>query len=147
MSDFYAKFMKTTFYRFSLPVPKSDNERFPVLLLPMQFEAQLGGRSLQLATSHNLGKGFVESHNIKFVDTDSLEKPVVSQSWGSSTRFNRCICNGHGDQQGIVFPPQVAPEPVTIIPAWRNEADKSTVEQFAKNPLPELGHRCNHSQA
>lgn len=139
MSDFYAKFMEDHLSIASIAGSKSDNERFPGAVATYALEAQLGGRSLQLATSHNLGKGFAESHNIKFVDTDSLEKPVYLTSWGSSTRLIGALVMAHGDQQGIVFPPQVAPEPVTIIPAWRNEADKSTVEQFAKNLLPELG--------
>ena len=60
------------------------------------------------ATSTILAKDLQESHNIKFVDTDSLEKPVYLTSWGSSTRLIGALVMAHGDQQGIVFPPQVA---------------------------------------
>ena len=142
MADFYAKFMEEYLCIASITGTKSDNERFPGAVATYALEAQFGGRALQLATSHNLGNGFALSHNIKYLDKDGQLKEVYQTSWGSSTRMIGALVMAHGDKDGVVLPPQVAPEVVTIIPAWRNEDDKSSVEAYVHNLRQALGDRA-----
>ncbi|MFY9228198.1 MAG: aminoacyl--tRNA ligase-related protein [Candidatus Microsaccharimonas sp.] len=142
MAEFYKQFMEDELSLAAIPGEKSDNERFPGAVATYALEGQFGGRALQLATSHNLGNNFALSHNIVFSDQDGALKPVYQTSWGSTTRLIGALVMGHGDDGGIVLPPQIAPEQVTVIPAWRNEEDRSVVDDFSHRIAANLGSRA-----
>lgn len=142
MADFYKDFLQDRLSLHAIPGEKSDNERFPGAVATYALEGQFGGRALQLATSHNLGNNFAMSHNILFTDRDGEQKPVYQTSWGSTTRMIGAVVMGHGDDEGIVLPPQVAPEQVTVIPAWRGEDDRAFVTEYSDRIASILGSRA-----
>jgi len=142
MAEFYRDFLEKNLSLASILGEKSDNERFPGAVATYALEAQYGGRALQLATSHNLGNNFALSHDVMYSDKDGVLKPVYQTSWGSTTRLIGAVVMGHGDDEGIVIPPQISPEQVTIIPAWRGEDDRSSVEEFANLIAARIGFKA-----
>lgn len=142
MADFYKGFMQDQLSLYTISGEKSDNERFPGAVATYALEAQFGGRALQLATSHNLGRNFATSHRVLFADQDDTLKPVYQTSWGSTTRMIGAVVMGHGDSDGIVLPPQITPEQVTVIPAWRGEGDRAVVAEYSGRIAASLGHRA-----
>lgn len=139
MAEFYQRFMAEQLSLWSLIGEKSDGERFPGAIATYALEASLGGKALQLATAHYLGTGFTESQGVRFADKDGELKAPHQTSWGSTTRMIGAMILEHCDALGIVVPPQVSPEQVTIVPAWRNVDDKGTVEEFANQLKGILG--------
>ena len=78
------------------------------------------GKALQSGTSHYFGQGFAKAFDMKFLDKDNKEKYVYQTSWGASTRLIGAIIMVHGDDNGLVLPPRVAPIQVRIIPIRQN---------------------------
>ena len=74
------------------------------------------GKALQSGTSHNFGNGFAKAFDIQFTDRDNTLKHVYQTSWGMTTRLIGAIIMVHGDNEGLVLPPRVAPVQVCIIP-------------------------------
>jgi prolyl-tRNA synthetase len=91
-------------------------------------EAMMGDRrALQAGTSHFLGQNFSRAFEIKYLDANNLLQYVWTTSWGLSTRFVGAIIMTHGDDQGLVLPPKLAPIQVVIVPIYRNEGEKTQV--------------------
>ena len=67
-------------------------------------------------TSHNFGDGFAKAFDIQFADKDNQLKYVHQTSWGMTTRLIGAIIMVHGDDNGLVLPPRIAPTQVMIIP-------------------------------
>ena len=76
----------------------------------------LDGKALLAGTIHNFGDGFAKAFDIQFADKDNTLKHVYQTSWGVSTRLIGAIIMAHGDNEGLVLPPKVAPTQVCIIP-------------------------------
>lgn len=74
------------------------------------------GKALQSGTSHNFGDGFAKAFNIQYLDKDNKLKYVHQTSWGMTTRMVGAIIMVHGDNNGLVLPPKVAPTQVMIVP-------------------------------
>ena len=74
------------------------------------------GKALQAGTSHNFGDGFAHAFGVQFADRDNTLKYVHQTSWGMTTRLIGAIIMVHGDNEGLVLPPRVAPVQVCIIP-------------------------------
>ena len=74
------------------------------------------GKALQSGTSHNFGDGFAKAFDIQFTDKDNTLKHVFQTSWGMTTRLIGAMIMVHGDNEGLVLPPRVAPVQVCIIP-------------------------------
>ena len=74
------------------------------------------GKSLQAGTSHYLGTNFSSAFDIKFLDSDGVQKNAFTSSWGVSTRLIGAIIMTHGDERGLVLPPVVAPVQCVIVP-------------------------------
>lgn len=79
------------------------------------------GKALQGATSHNLGQNFAKVFNISFQDKKGKNKYVWQTSWGLSTRSLGGLFLTHGDDNGLVFPPKIAPIKAVIIPILGRE--------------------------
>ena len=78
------------------------------------------GRSVQGATSHCLGTNFADMFDIKYETEDGQsKKKVIENSWGLSTRSIGVMIIVHGDNQGLVLPPRVAPKQVVIIGIYK----------------------------
>ena len=67
-------------------------------------------------TSHDLGQNFARAFDTKFQDEDGEEKLVWQTSWGVSTRSIGGLIVGHGDDNGLIVPPRLAPIQVVIVP-------------------------------
>lgn len=107
---------------------KSENERFAGADNTYTIEAMMGdGKGLQSGTSHNLGQNFAKAFDIQFLDQDNERKYVWQTSWGLSTRMVGAIIMTHGDDNGLVMPPRLAPHQVVIVPIWRKESEREAV--------------------
>ena len=74
------------------------------------------GKALQSGTSHYLGQGFAKSSGVQFLGRQSVLETPYQTSWGVSTRLLGAIIMVHGDDNGLVLPPYVAPIQVVIVP-------------------------------
>ncbi|HEY0755766.1 MAG TPA: proline--tRNA ligase [Ktedonobacteraceae bacterium] len=107
---------------------KSENEKFAGALRTYSIEAMMGdGKALQSGTSHNLSDNFAHGFDIQFLDADGQRKYCFTTSWGMSTRMIGGIIMVHGDKNGLMLPPHLAPYQVVIVPIWRKEQEKEVV--------------------
>jgi prolyl-tRNA synthetase len=111
-----------------IPGEKSEAERFAGADRTFTIEAMMGDRrALQSATSHNLGQNFARAFDIKYLDPNNSLQYCWTTSWGLSTRFVGAIIMVHGDDQGLILPPRLAPFQVVMVPIYKNDEEKSTV--------------------
>jgi prolyl-tRNA synthetase len=116
-----------------IPGAKSDSEKFAGADLTYSIEAMMGdGKALQSGTSHFLGQNFAQAFEVKYLDQGGVLQHCWTTSWGLSTRFIGAIIMVHGDDQGLVLPPKLAPTQVVIVPIWKNEEEKASVLRVAK---------------
>lgn len=123
MLDTYAKFCEEFL---AIPVikgRKTDKEKFAGAEATYTIEAMMhDGKALQSGTSHNFGDGFAKAFGIQFTDKDNKLHYVHQTSWGVTTRLVGALIMVHGDDDGLVLPPRVAPTQVMVIPV-RQDAD------------------------
>ncbi|HEY60172.1 MAG TPA: proline--tRNA ligase [Anaerolineae bacterium] len=118
---------------------KSESEKFAGALRSYTIEAMMGDtRALQSGTSHNLGQNFAKAFNIQYLDHNNELQYCWTTSWGLSTRFIGAIIMTHGDDQGLILPPRLAPIQVVIVPIFRNAEEKSIVMPVAEMALEQL---------
>lgn len=111
-----------------IPGRKSAAEKFAGAQHSYTIEAMMGDtRALQSGTSHNLGQNFAKAFDIRFLDESNTLQYCWTTSWGLSTRFVGAIIMTHGDDQGLVLPPRLAPIQVVIVPIYRSDEEKSAV--------------------
>jgi prolyl-tRNA synthetase len=107
---------------------KSESEKFAGAVQSTTIEAMMGDRrALQAGTSHFLGQNFARAFEIQYLDRNNQLQHVWTTSWGLSTRFIGAIIMTHGDDQGLIMPPRLAPTQVVIIPIYKSETEKSAV--------------------
>ena len=96
---------------------KTEKERFAGAEDTYTIEALMhDGKALQSGTSHYFGDGFARAFDIQFTDKDNKLKYPFQTSWGCTTRLIGAIIMTHGDNNGLVLPPKVAPIQVVVIP-------------------------------
>lgn len=96
---------------------KSEKEKFAGASATYTMEALMhDGQALQAGTSHNLGQHFTKAFDITYLDRNNELAHPYHTSWGVSTRLIGGIIMVHGDDNGLVLPPAVAPVQVVIIP-------------------------------
>ncbi len=104
----------------ALPVysgEKSPGERFPGAVQTLCIEAMVQDRkAIQAGTSHFLGQNFSKASGIKFLSRSNTEEFAWTTSWGVSTRLIGTVIMMHGDDDGMVMPPRVAPAHAVILP-------------------------------
>ena len=106
----------------SLAIPvikgrKTDKEKFAGAEATYTIEAMMhDGKALQSGTSHYFGDGFSRAFGIQFTDRNNTLQYPHQTSWGMSTRIIGAIIMAHGDDNGLVLPPAVAPVQVVILP-------------------------------
>lgn len=111
---------------------KSERERFAGAVDSYTIEAMMGnGWALQSGTSHFLGQNFAKAFDIKFLNQNNELDLAWTTSWGISTRMVGAIIMAHGDDQGLMLPPVLAPFQVAIVPIWRKDAERTAVLEFA----------------
>jgi prolyl-tRNA synthetase len=100
---------------------KSESEKFAGALRTYSIEALMGdGRALQAGTSHNLGQNFAKAFDITFQARDKSVQHVWGTSWGMTTRLVGAAIMVHGDDSGLVLPPNIAPYHVVVVPIGRD---------------------------
>jgi prolyl-tRNA synthetase len=111
-----------------IPGRKSASERFAGADQTYSIEAMMGdGKALQAGTSHNLGQNFAKAFGIRYLDREGALQFCWTTSWGLSTRFIGAIIMVHGDDQGLVLPPRLAPIQVVVVPIFKTDEEKSQV--------------------
>ena len=113
----YKEFVET---ELAIPViagRKSEREKFAGADMTYAIEALMSdGKALQMGTSHNLGQHFAKVFNIRYEDRNQALQYVWQTSWGASTRLIGAVVMAHGDDSGLVFPPNIAPTQIVIVP-------------------------------
>ena len=123
-----------------VPGRKSESERFAGANITYSIEAMTGDtRALQAGTSHNLGQNFAKSFEIRYLDRNNELQYCWTTSWGLSTRFIGAIIMVHGDDQGLILPPRLAPYQVVIVPIFKNDAEKGPVMEAVTRVRGQLG--------
>ena len=84
-------------------------------------------KALQSGTSHNLGQNFARAFDIQYLDVNNTLQYCWTTSWGLSTRFIGAIIMTHGDDNGLMLPPRLAPIQIVIVPIARNDEERSRV--------------------
>jgi prolyl-tRNA synthetase len=116
----YKEFSETVLAMPVVDGQKSSSEKFAGAERTYSIEALMGdGRALQAGTSHNLGQNFAKAFEIQFQGRDKTLQYVWTTSWGVSTRLIGGVIMTHGDDSGLILPPNVAPWQVVIIPIPR----------------------------
>jgi len=118
---------------------KSETEKFAGAVQSTSIEAMMGDtRALQAGTSHFLGQNFAKAFNIQYLDTNNTLQYVWTTSWGLSTRFIGAIIMTHGDDQGLILPPRLAPIQIVLVPIYKNDAERSAVMPVIERIKAEL---------
>jgi prolyl-tRNA synthetase len=118
---------------------KSDTERFAGAQVTTSIEGMMQDkRALQSGTSHYFGQNFAKAFEIQFMDKNNVLQFAETTSWGLSTRIIGAIIMTHGDDQGLILPPRLAPIQVIIVPIFKNDAEKSKVMEVADRVFVEL---------
>ncbi|MFZ1205425.1 MAG: proline--tRNA ligase [Candidatus Acidiferrales bacterium] len=122
-----------------IPGRKSDAERFAGADQTYSIEAMMGDcKALQAGTSHNLGQNFAKAFEIRYLDKGGVLQHCWTTSWGLSTRFVGAIIMVHGDDQGLILPPRLAPHQLVIVPIYKTDEEKATVMETAQRLRKEL---------
>ncbi len=128
MVQVYAKFAREYM---ALPVivgHKSPNERFAGALDTLTIEGMMqDGKALQAGTSHFLGQNFAKSFDVQYTDKEGQMQYVWATSWGVSTRLMGALVMAHGDDNGLVLPPKLAPIQVVMVPIFKTEEEQSRI--------------------
>ena len=107
---------------------KSEKEKFVGAVYTTTMESIMpDGKALQMGTSHFLGQNFSKPFEVKFADKDNVEHFAWQTSWGVSWRLIGAMIMVHGDDQGLVLPPKVAPMQVVIVPIYNSDEDKKRI--------------------
>ena len=128
MVDVYARFARDIM---ALPVVvghKSPGERFAGAIDTMTIEAMMqDGKALQAGTSHFLGQNFAKSFDVQFTNKEGQQEYVWATSWGVSTRLMGALIMAHGDDNGLVLPPALAPIQVVMVPIYKSDEERNLV--------------------
>lgn len=117
MLDVYTDFFENVL---AIPVvrgKKTDKEKFAGAHTTYTIESVMkDGKALQSGTSHNLGNGFAKAFDITYTDRDNTLQHVYQTSWGTTTRMIGAVIMVHGDNNGLMLPPKIAPIQVVMVP-------------------------------
>jgi len=110
---------------------KTEVEKFAGAEYTTSIEAMMrDGLALQAGTSHHFGQNFSRAYEIEFSNRENQRELAYTTSWGMSTRMIGGLVMAHGDDSGLVMPPRVAPVQVAIVPIFRDDDSRRTVEEF-----------------
>ncbi len=126
----------------AMPVIKGEkaaHERFPGAVDTYTIEAMMQDRkALQSGTSHFLGQNFAKAMGIRFQDEAGSDQLAYTTSWGVSTRLIGGLIMAHGDDDGLILPPRLAPKHVVLIPIIRNNPDDAATLAYCRKLKAEL---------
>lgn len=109
---------------------KTEKEKFVGALYTTTLESIMpDGKALQMATSHNLGQNFSKPFEIRFLAKDSKQYFAWQTSWGASWRLIGALVMVHGDDKGLILPPNIAPIQIVIVPIFKNKEKNLVIEE------------------
>ena len=118
---------------------KTDSEKFAGALRTYSIEALMqDGKALQGGTSHNLGQNFARAFEVQYQTREGTWEYVWSTSWGVSTRLIGALVMAHGDDNGVNFPPRLAPYQIVIVPIWKSDEERARISEAAGLAAEEL---------
>jgi prolyl-tRNA synthetase len=139
MLDIYTDFAVNDAAIPVIPGRKSESEKFAGAEVTYAIEAMMGdGKALQSGTSHFLGQNFSKAFEIRYLDDKGELQHCWTTSWGLSTRFIGAIIMVHGDDQGLILPPRLAPFQAVVVPIWKTDEEKAQVMSAAKEIRAQL---------
>ncbi|MDB6147325.1 MAG: proline--tRNA ligase [Spartobacteria bacterium] len=124
-----------TFVREYLAIPvysgeKSESERFPGAVQTLSIEAMVQDRkAIQAGTSHFLGQNFARASGIQFQNREGKQEFGWTTSWGMSTRMVGTVVMTHGDDDGVILPPRIAPTQIVILPITPKDDTRASVHE------------------
>src|SRR6266404_5359500 len=128
MLEVYRSFAEDTL---AMPVfsgEKSESERFPGAVQTLSIEAMAQDRkAIQGGTSHFLGQNFSRASGIQFQNREGKQEFGWTTSWGMTTRMVGTMVMAHGDDDGLVLPPRIAPTQIVILPITPKEETRARV--------------------
>ena len=134
----YREMMEEEFAIPSILGYKPEHDKFPGAKYTTTIETLMpDGKSIQSGTSHHLGQHFSEAFDVKFEDEDAEKQTAYTTSWGFSTRTIGAIVLAHGDDDGLVLPPNIAPYQVVVVPIFQ-EDNQEEVMEYAGDVAEEL---------
>lgn len=118
---------------------KSETERFAGAQITTSIEAMMWDkRALQSGTSHYFGDNFAKAFEIQFLNKDNKLTFAQTTSWAISSRIIGAMIMVHGDDNGLVLPPRLAPIQAVVVPIFKNDAEKEKVMEVADRLFDEL---------
>lgn len=139
MLNVYAEFCKNVL---AIPVIKGEKtakERFAGADATYTIESLMhDGKALQSGTTHNFGNGFAKAFGIQYTDKNNELQYVYQTSWGVSTRLMGAIIMVHGDNNGLVLPPAIAPIQVVIVPIASHKEGVIEKAKELENKISEI---------
>ncbi len=139
MLDIYADFAVNDAAIPVIPGRKSDSEKFAGADTTYAIEGMMGdGKALQAGTSHFLGQNFAKAFEIRYLDQSGQLQHCWTTSWGLSTRFIGAIIMVHGDDQGLILPPKLAPYQAVIVPIFKSDEERVRVFETAQKLRQQL---------
>lgn len=140
--DIYQRFARE---HLALPVfsgEKSESERFPGAVQTLTIEALVQDRkAIQAGTSHFLGQNFARASGIQFQNREGKQEFGWTTSWGVSTRLVGTVIMMHGDDDGVVLPPRIAPVQVVVLPVTPREQTRAKVLEVCDQIAARLRER------
>ena len=125
---------------------KPPSERFAGATNTMTCEGMMrDGKALQMATSHELGQNFAKAFEIYYQNEEGQAALCFTTSWGSSTRLVGGLIMAHGDDDGLVLPPRVAPIQ-TVVLAVRDDDEVNAACDQLVSALGDAGVRVTKDQ-
>jgi prolyl-tRNA synthetase len=113
---------------------KTEKEKFAGATATYTIESMMhDGKALQTGTSHNFGDNFSKAFNIQYTDKSGKLQYVHETSWGMTTRLIGAVIMVHGDDNGLVLPPNIAPVQVIIVPIAMHKEGVIEKAQEIKN--------------
>src|SRR5438046_7679127 len=113
---------------------KSESEKFPGAEQTLTIEAMVQDRrAIQAGTSHFLGQNFARASGIQFQNREGKQEFGWTTSWGMTTRLIGTLIMMHGDDDGIVLPPRIAPTQIVILPVATKEESRTRVMEACDN--------------
>ena len=144
MLEIYRRFQEEDLAIPVIPGLKTESEKFPGAIATYCIEAMMqDGKALQAGTSHNLGQNFAKAFDITFLDRKNEQSHAWTTSWGVTTRMIGGLIMTHGDDDGLIIPPRIAPVQVVIIPIFTNDSERAETKAFAESIAERLHSRLD----
>ncbi len=122
-------------------------DKFPGAMYTLAFDTVVpGGRSLQIGTMNEYGTNFSRNYDIKYLKDDGTHEYASQTTFGLSERLLAAVIALHGDDQGLIFPPGIAPVQIIVVPIPSKKVDTGIYASSIVKSLQEAGFRARIDQ-